>query len=121
MFDKHVYQHESKVVAVTKEIEKTISPDKVVEMYNDIREELSRNILKKLVLRGNEFNGSCVAFSEPDRLSVLIRGHFDLNGKPYTFSFRQDENEAVLTRDGLKAILFEKVAAAIAVTLTKSL
>ncbi len=121
MFDKHVYQSESKVVAVTKEIEKTISPDKVVEMYNDIREELGRNVVKKLVLRGNDFNGTCVAFSEPDRMSIMIRGHFDLNGKPYTFSVRQDEGEAVLTRDGLKAILFEKVADAVATILIKSL
>ena len=34
MFDSHYYKNESKVVAVTKEIEKAISPDKVTEMYD---------------------------------------------------------------------------------------
>ena len=121
MFDQHVYKNESKVVAVTKEVEKTISPDKVVEMYNDIREELGRNILKRLVLRGNDFNGSLVAFSEKDRMAVLIRGHFELNGKEYTFAIRQNEEETDLSRDGLKAILFSKVSDAITATLIKAL
>ena len=51
MFDAHYYKSESKVVAVTKEIEKTITPDKVTDMYDKVRAEVETAILRNSLSR----------------------------------------------------------------------
>jgi hypothetical protein len=50
MFDSNVYKSETKVVAVTKEIEKTISPDKVTEMYDAVREQAERRPIRRMAI-----------------------------------------------------------------------
>ena len=57
MFNTTIHQHESKVVAVTKEIEKTISPDKVTEMYGAVKEEVLNTIIRSYVISSNVLSG----------------------------------------------------------------
>ncbi len=76
--------HESKVVAVTKEIEKTISPDKVTEMYDAVREEVENNIVLKLRFETNTLKGVGVILNEnlnTDEKRYVAS--YNLNGKDY--------------------------------------
>lgn len=84
MFNTTIHKHKSEVVAVTKEIEKTISPDKVTEMYDKIHEEVEKTILRKLVIESNFLNG--VTMETQDRYDDRTRHihlRFTLNGKEF--------------------------------------
>ena len=82
MFNSYNIKHESKVVAITKEIEKTISPDKVTEMYDAVREQAENNILRTIIVKDNQMNGIIVEYStdiSTNQKKVMYR--FTLNGK----------------------------------------
>lgn len=84
MLDTITYKSESKVVAVTKEIEKTISPDKVTEMYDAIREEVENSVVRAISIQDNVFKGVLVEFSaNPMRNTKVLRGRFTLNGEEF--------------------------------------
>lgn len=83
MFNKTIYKTESKVVAVTKEIEKTISPDKVTEMYDVIKEEIENNIVRKVIINNTQYEGSIVIYKNQDDFTDKVITRFILNGKEY--------------------------------------
>lgn len=92
-----IYNHESKVVAITKEIEKTISPDKVTEMYNAVREEVEANYVRHFSIKTNEMNGVVVEFmkSHSDK-KVYYLTRFVLNGKDHIFKDSAPEEAMAL-------------------------
>jgi len=82
MFNTYDIKHESRVVAITKEIEKAISPDKVTEMYDAIREQVEKDILRKIIVKDNQMNGVIVEYSKDfstNQKKIMYR--FTLNGK----------------------------------------
>jgi hypothetical protein len=62
MFNKYSYnpRFESKVVPVTKEIEKTITPDEVTEMYDKVRTQAEHDVIASLRVDSNLLNGVVV-------------------------------------------------------------
>ena len=72
MLDSHYYRHESKVVAVTKETEKTISPDKVTEMYDAVREQALKDIVASLRVEENILNGIVVQFASKTAVRDVV-------------------------------------------------
>lgn len=84
MLDRTINNYESKVVAITKEIEKTISPDKVTEMYDAVREQVEKDIIRTIIVKDNNLNG--VIMEVRDQLATLqkkILFKFTLNNKEY--------------------------------------
>lgn len=69
MFDKHTYNSKTKVCPVTQVVEKSITPDRVTDMYDDVREEVEKSILRKIV--------------SPEIGARKISIRFTLNGKEY--------------------------------------
>lgn len=97
--------HESKVVAVTKEIEKTITPDKVTDMYDRVREEVERSIVRKMVLKGNEISVSAVLSRDPLTLTDRVIGSWTLNGEEHDFAASIDSISKNYDDDILKAVI----------------
>jgi hypothetical protein len=96
MLDSHYYRHESKVVAVTKETEKTISPDKVTEMYDAVREQALKDIVASLRVEENILNGIVVQFADAyDTASSKIYTRFILNGEEHI------DHHEISTREAL--------------------
>jgi hypothetical protein len=84
MFNPTIYNNESKVVAVTKEIEKTITPDKVTEMYDAVRNEVENSIIRSIVVADNSLHGSAMEIvNQFHTMSHLLLLRFTLNGKEY--------------------------------------
>lgn len=69
------------MVAVTKEIEKTISPDKVTEMYDKVHEEIEEHIIRSYVIESGYINAA-VMMVEPryDTRTKSFVLRFELNG-----------------------------------------
>jgi len=86
MFDTIEEVHKHTTMAVTKEtiVEKAISPDKVTDMYSEVRKEVIKSIMQGAVVQNNTFNG-VYAMTEPNfqdgTQQVFVR--FTLNGKEY--------------------------------------
>jgi hypothetical protein len=84
MFNTTIHKHESKVVAITKEIEKTISPDKVTEMYDAVKEEVENSIVKAFRVESNQMTGVAVIFNERyTDMTKRFVARYTLNGKEY--------------------------------------
>ncbi|MFK5282012.1 hypothetical protein ACI3PL_20890, partial [Lacticaseibacillus paracasei] len=57
MLNKTIINTETKVCPVTQVVEKSISPDKVTEMYDKVREEVLNSILRTVVIKDNRMEG----------------------------------------------------------------
>ncbi len=94
MLDSHYYRHESKVIAVTKEIESTISPDQVTKMYDDVREQVEHDLIASLRVQDNILNGVVMQIADQyDTASSRIHTRFTLNGKEH------EDTLTISTRD----------------------
>jgi hypothetical protein len=103
MFNTTNYKSESKVVAVTKVIEKSITPDKVTEMYDKIYTEVEKAIIQKLVVNNNLMKGAAIELNQDHANNdsiVLLR--FTLNGEEHF-------GRKVVDRNGLESLPFEKL------------
>lgn len=82
MLNSYTYKSTTETNPVTRVVEKTISPDKVVEMYDKTLEETEKKILRSFVFNDNNLNGVVVEL-EPNYAeasqTLLIR--FTLNGE----------------------------------------
>jgi hypothetical protein len=106
MFDRTtIHKTESKVVAVTKEIEKTITPDKVTEMYDAVRDEVEKSIIRCVVIADNSLNGSAIEMEERyDTSTHVILLRLTLNGSEH-ISRETLEREALMN----EAKLYERL------------
>ena len=81
MLNAYYHKTETKVVPVTRVIEKTITPDKVTDIYKEVRGEVEKKILNTFIFNDNKVNGVVVEM-EPDYAAnnqkILIR--FSING-----------------------------------------
>lgn len=106
MFDRTTHNHESKVVAVTQVVEKTISPDKVVDMYD----KTAREVLRSVRVNNNILDGIVTQSQHSaDTYMKTIRTRFVLNGKEYQGSF-EVESLDILQDDDMKQRLFNHFA-----------
>lgn len=117
MLDTHLYNFESKVVAVTKEIEKSVSPDKVAEIYKDSKETAENQVVKAIYVDGNSFHGVVVE---------MARNHSDRTKRIYTkFILNSEEHIQYtdvtddMTNEQMVDKLFDDYKAKIATKLVK--
>lgn len=87
---------ETTVCPVTQVVEKTITPDKVTEMYDSVREQAEKDILRTIIINDNTLNGVIIEkrddFGNHQR-KLLYR--FTLNGIEYIerdFVINQEDN-----------------------------
>lgn len=100
MFDRYESRTESKVVAVTKEIEKTISPDKVTEMYDKIRAEVEHDIIKTHVINTNIIKGMVIEVADRyETRTKKVYTAFNLN-EDYHVSFTVEDIDRPITEQG---------------------
>ena len=124
MFDKHIRQwdtYTSKVVAVTKEIEKTISPDKVTEMYDAVKEEVKKSLIRTYVIETDLVNGVVMDYHELyTTWEKVIVVRFNLNWKEFIFEKRIKYYERIGLSDlELVDIFFEFYKAEIAIQIIR--
>ncbi len=120
MFDTTKLNFESKVVEVTKEIEKTISPDKVTEMYDKVKEEVEKSIVKSIWIKDNKMEGVTIEFIDNFMNGQRrVRGRFLLNGKEYLLDEEIPEKATLISESELADKLFEYYKTVVAGTLVK--
>lgn len=84
MWDNITHKHETKVVAVTKDIERAISPDKVTEMYDKVRSQAEKDIIASLRVESNSLNGIVVQIQDEYSTDTSrIHTRFILNGEEH--------------------------------------
>lgn len=94
MFNSITYKNESKVVAVTKEIEKTITPDKVTEMYDKCKAQAEKDLIRAVRVEGNFLNGTVFEYrSHYAKGTLLFHYHFVLNGRDFDFKDERSDRE----------------------------
>lgn len=92
MFNKTIYKSETVVTPVTRVVEKTVTPDKVVEMYDQSKKEAEMKVVRSFVIEGNQLNGVVVQFSESyEQTKTFVITAFTLNGKEYTEKFALED------------------------------
>lgn len=106
MFNKTIYNTETKVVAVTKEIEKTITPDKVTEMYDSVKEQVKSDLIRAFTFKSNSLEGTVMMFSDDVATAVTrYKAGYKLNGEMF-------EIDGVLNREdklGIDSIITKVV------------
>ena len=86
MFNKtfRINLPEPKICPITQVVEKTITPDKVTEMYDSVREQVEKDVLRTIVIKDNSLNAVILELRHEfstDQRRLLFR--FTLNGKEY--------------------------------------
>lgn len=85
MFDKITHKTETTVTPVTRVVEKTITPDKVTEMYDAVKEEVLNSIVRTYTVETNSLNFVVIEYiNQMETLVTKYRTKFTLNGKEYT-------------------------------------
>lgn len=111
MFDKEYNNshHTTVVEAVTQVVEKTISPDKVTDMYADVREEVKSHILRTILSDDNRLYGAAVEIQNDFmRGAKEVYTIFTLNGKEYTNThILTDGVEITKSDDDIFMMLFQ--------------
>lgn len=106
MFNRTTHHHETKVVAVTKEIEKSITPDRVTDMYDKVRSEVEKTIVRSILVQNNVLQGIVIeTFDDYLTRSRHIHLRFTLNGKEY-MDKQQLPERMELTDDNLVRRLY---------------
>ena len=84
MLNSYTIKHNTTVTPVTRVVEKTISPDKVTEMYDAVRKEVEEDIIAKVLVQDNFMNGVVLYMENRfDTVSKIILTKFNINGKEY--------------------------------------
>lgn len=84
MLDSNYYKSETTVTPITQIIEKTITPDKVTDMYDAVRKEVEEDIITKVLVQDNFMNGVVLYMENRfDTASKIILTKFNINGKEY--------------------------------------
>ena len=82
MFDTTI--HKTTVTPVTRVIEKSITPDKVTEVYKDVRTEVEESILRTFTIESSLLNGVVIETENRYNTSTrLLHIRFVLNGREF--------------------------------------
>lgn len=115
MFNTTVDNSKSEVVAVTKVVEKTITPDKVTDMYDKVREEVENTILRAYKVDDNDLHG--IVF-QVDYATRQLWTRFTLNGREHITKKITDQL-VILTPIQAYEYLKKEYAEVVAVELVK--
>jgi len=101
--------HTTTVTPVTRVVEKTISPDRVVDMYDEVKSSFLKNIVKTHVSDGNLLKGIVIkqGIDDMGRPGLFFIA-FTLNGKEYTFEERLADT--IPSELEMMRLLAEKIA-----------
>jgi hypothetical protein len=81
MFDKHISNTETKVCPVTQVVEKTITPDKVTDMYDKVKQEVENSILRTYIIDDNDLKGIVIVTQEDfNTCTKKLLCRYTLNG-----------------------------------------
>ncbi len=82
MFDTTVeeHYHETVVTPVTRVIEKSITPDKVTEMYDKVKKECEDTIIRSFIIKDTLMECAVVIYFEPQHAQYKINVRFLING-----------------------------------------
>ena len=84
MFDSVTHKTETIVTPVTRVVEKTITPDKVFDMYKEVRDEVEKNLIQVVRIESNILNGVVSEIVDRyDTSTHKIYTRFILNGEEY--------------------------------------
>ena len=79
-----IHRTTTEVTPVTRVIEKSITPDKVTDVYKDVRKEVEDTILRTIIVEGNSLNGILMETEHRhDGSSRILHMRFLLNDKEY--------------------------------------
>jgi hypothetical protein len=110
MFNTQVYKSETSVCPVTRVIEKTISPDKVTEMYDKVKDEVENNFVRKFIIKENNLHGVVTEHIENQLAkSKIIMVRFVLNNEEHIVKEIQPK-EYVLDREKAVRKLVEGIS-----------
>jgi len=112
--------HNTTVTPVTRVIEKSITPDKVTDMYDKVHEEVEKTILRKIVIDDNYLKGSIITIVEPDNNSHRVILRFTLNGKEHIFSETINSRSAIAEGKEFVFIMMERLSKQIVEDMTHS-
>ena len=107
MFNRTVYKTETIVTPVTRVVEKSITPDRVSEMYDKVRSEVELNLIQIIKIESNTLRGVVVEFTNSyDTATKTVLTKFLLNGEEHV-DRRTMTIEEVLTQENAFDVLAE--------------
>lgn len=122
MFDRVEYNSETKVCPITQVVEKSITPDKVTDLYKEVTKEVKKSIVQSIEVRGNLING--VAVEMKYNVNILNREiiiSFILNGeKNIMIRVVELMEESFLSKEELFRKLLDHYKEEIAMNVMKS-
>lgn len=83
MFNK-TYINKTESNPVTRIIEKSVSPDKVADLYLEAKKEVTEQLLDTIHVKNNIFESAYMRFRDPRTLEVVIKWKIAINGKDFT-------------------------------------
>ena len=84
MFDTTVHKTETRVTPVTRIIEQSISPDKVTEVYELVRQEVIGQMIEAYTITSNTLNAVIIEAYEDMNDKIIVYNYgFELNGEKY--------------------------------------
>lgn len=89
MFNSYNYKSETKVCPVTRVVEKTITPDKVVDMYNKVEREFQQSILARYDIKNTIIDAKVTVYQDANTAMYVARVTIEINGN------RMEENVAI--------------------------
>lgn len=105
MFDKHITNHQTTVTPVTRVIEKTITPDKVTEMYDKTKQEIEESLIRKIIIKSAFVEFSACVFQNPQDCTVTVKGRFLINGTE--FLVEHILKEALASNEQIYSLLYQ--------------
>lgn len=95
MFNTENNYNETKVCPVTQIVEKTITPDKVTEMYDKVKEEVENSLIRTYLVKNNLIDGIGAIFhNNASTMTKYYIIRYILNGKEFiTKGFTPNETD----------------------------
>lgn len=121
MFNTTVHKNETRVTPVTRVVEKTITPDRVTDMYDKVRTEVEREVIRTVRVSDNRFHGVAQLIESPASLTKTVQVRFTLNGKEYLSSITLDDAARAVDEARMTEILHERIYEALSGELSKGL
>ena len=122
MFNK-TYHHidQTTVTPVTRIVEKTITPDKVTEMYDQVKREVEESFIRAYKIESNTIKGVMVEMHEsPVTRERKIYCRFTINGEEFIESIPVGDNVRTLSKEKMFNKFFELYKARLGVLLLKA-
>lgn len=103
MFDQHHtnYHNETVVTPITQIIEKTISPNKVTDMYDKVMDEVKKTIVRSFIIKDSRCEFSVVVFEDANTMSFELNARYLINGEEILM--RQSVDPIIMRVDSMES------------------